>query len=209
MQASNTPWKFVVLEGIDGVGKTSIGKALSATLCAHYYKTPPSIFEQFTIRDARSREISLRQYIDLSAYQDPHCRFLFYLFTLVKASQEIRELLRTAHVVCDRYLSSALVYHWALHEELEWVDVSWLPILRPDHEYLLVIDDESKLRERLRNRNESRTDEVLENNTQYLRQVQAKYRKLRLREVDTAQESVEVIVERLAKEVLYGCSDLV
>lgn len=194
-----------MLEGVDGVGKTTIGKALSRFLGAHYYKTPPGIFERFATYDDNGEQISLRQYVDNSTYQIPHYRFLFYIFALIKASQEIEELLQTAHVVCDRYLSSTLAYHWVLNKELERIDLSWLPILRPDHEYLLVIDDEFEHKRRISARShDTRTDSAIEANFQYIRLVQNKYRDFGLVEIDTSKNSIEAIVERLAEDILYG-----
>lgn len=149
MDKNASPHYFIAIEGIDGVGKSTVAKALCRELNAFYYKTPPAIFESFSISTVTGESLSLRKYVDTAAYSSPHSRFLFYLYTLTEASREIRSLLSKHIIVCDRYLSSTLAYHQTLAPELKGVDISWLDILKPDYEYLLTINNIDELERRL------------------------------------------------------------
>ena len=92
--------KFILLEGGDGVGKSSCAIEIAKAINGIYYKTPPPIFD------------SLRQPIDDT--KDYSLRFYYYLTGVIYSSKEISELLKTTHVVCDRYLYTTIAYHEAL-----------------------------------------------------------------------------------------------
>jgi thymidylate kinase len=144
---------------------------------------------------------SLRTFIDELAFTLPHARFLFYLLGLVKATQEIQDLLLSGHVVADRYLSSTLAHHWAIDPNLKKADLSWLSILKPDLEFLLVIHDRKEHERRISERTGVRSDFLLESDRDYLFQVQEQFIELNLIQVDVSHRSVEIIVDELVKQV--------
>ena len=89
-------FKFILFEGIDGSGKTSLAKELAKRINGTYYYNPPEIIRH------------LRSYADNS---NPEIRFQYYLLGNYIADMEIRELLQKNHVVCDWYVFSTIAYH--------------------------------------------------------------------------------------------------
>lgn len=88
---------FYVIEGVDGVGKTTMAKLLVKHLEGIYYKTPP---EPYASRYFEFDGTNTRK------------RFEFFLESIVYASQEIRLLLKEGiSVVADRWIWTTLAYH--------------------------------------------------------------------------------------------------
>ena len=82
--------KFLVIEGVDGAGKTSIAQALVKSVGVRYFKTPGEHYG------------GIRKYVDESA--SPAAKFFYYISSVLNASDQISKALQTSHVVCDRYL---------------------------------------------------------------------------------------------------------
>lgn len=101
---------FVVIEGINGTGKTSVGRRLAQELAGSFYSTPPGSLA------------SIRKWID--SYAMVECRYIFYLTALALAAKEIRQLLNHGSVVCDRYLQSTIAYHRALGLPEEFLEIA-------------------------------------------------------------------------------------
>ncbi|AWY01096.1 hypothetical protein A8139_14740 [Marinomonas primoryensis] len=105
---------LIVIEGLDGVGKSTIAKALSTRLNADFLSTPdPSLRE--------ARKIIDKEYDDT-----PLARQLFYTSSVVHLSEKIKHLKEQGKVaVVDRYWLSTQVYHsWkcgGLHFQLSEV----------------------------------------------------------------------------------------
>jgi thymidylate kinase len=94
---------FLVIEGLDGAGKSSVAAAAAALLDGTCLKTPPD-----PMRDALPQ---------VDAVADPQTRLL-YLLAGVSLTSQLVQAERTARaVVCDRYLYSALAYTGALDPE--------------------------------------------------------------------------------------------
>ena len=109
---------FIVIEGLDGVGKTTVSNLLAKRLGGVAYKTPPNIFQK------------IRKVISL---KNPKFRFYFFLLSLFLASIEISILKRKQHVICDRYLYSTIAYHKAASVNVFSRFSFWKRfILRPD-----------------------------------------------------------------------------
>lgn len=85
---------FVVIEGLDGTGKSSLAEALARSLGADYVRTPPVEYEP--IRDIVHNQ------------ESPYGRFLFYLSSVVYASERISESRHNGVVVCDRFHYTSL-----------------------------------------------------------------------------------------------------
>ncbi|MDO6505539.1 deoxynucleoside kinase [Colwellia sp. 4_MG-2023] len=113
---------FIVIEGLDGVGKSTITQALAETIDAEVLSTPGKQFKK------------IREQLE-SIYQDNHqARQLFYMSTVVSVSEQVRELVNKGkNVIVDRYWLSTQVYHqWkSENNHFELVDVA-NRILIPD-----------------------------------------------------------------------------
>lgn len=121
------PNKFVVLEGIDASGKTTVARLLANYLHAVYYATPPGEL------------LARRESIDLNACHDDHYRF--YLDGIRRASTEIWTLLSEGQsVVGDRYWASTYVYHLVMGANISREDFK--NIVLPDMTVLLTVSPE-------------------------------------------------------------------
>lgn len=122
--------KFITIEGLKGSGKTSVSLALAEQLGAHWYTTPPALFRP--IRDAVEEQAA------------PYARYLYYFAGIVHASAEIRLILASQPVVCDKFLATMLAYSRA-----SGMDVPTPPpsvVIEPDYTFLLHVPDEVRHR---------------------------------------------------------------
>ncbi len=116
---------FIVLEGIDGSGKSTIAKMLAERLHAEHYATPPKKF------------LEKREEIDLSASPEDH--YHFYLAGIHQSSAEISKMLQNEKtVVVDRYWVSTLVYHLVMGAKVDIEDFQG--IILPDVTILLTVN---------------------------------------------------------------------
>lgn len=99
--------RLITIDGIDATGKTTLAINLSERISGIYYKTPGKTSKKE------------RKYFDL-----PHIsvqeRFNFYSGTLQEDILEISKFLKTwKNVVCDRFISSTIVHHKAMDENID------------------------------------------------------------------------------------------
>lgn len=177
---------FVVLEGLSGSGKTTIGEILSEKIDGVFYKTPAAIFR------------SARDLIDREA--DITARFLFYLGGIVQSSVEISKIQEQKSVVCDRFILTTLCYHRALGAKICFTDETFESTLKmPDYTFLITCDEKERLG-RLYHRGLTYNDRIerrFDIETRYLKE----YRKYSLAEIDNSsndpERAVNAILERM------------
>ncbi len=87
--------KFLVIEGCNGVGKSTITEYLSARAGATTFHYPPEF-------------VSFRRDAHLDERLAPVPRLVYYLAATLHLSDLVRAQLRQSHVICDRYLASPL-----------------------------------------------------------------------------------------------------
>ncbi|CED59517.1 Thymidylate kinase-dTMP kinase [Moritella viscosa] len=113
---------FIVIEGLDGVGKSTITKALATAIDAVVLTTPGDNFK------------GIRDQLEV-IYQDNHqARQLFYMSTVVSISEQVRDLIsKGKNVIVDRYwLSTQVYHHWKSdNSHFELLDVE-KTLLVPD-----------------------------------------------------------------------------
>lgn len=171
---------FIVLEGLSGCGKTTIGKILSEKLGAFFYKTPASLFNP------------IRPIIDEKA--DLMSRFLFYLAGIAQSSAEIKQLCEKQHVVCDRYLDTTMCYHKAMGVPVD------LLVCRPENFFskpaatFLILCDQKERIKRLFKRGLTYND-MIERTSGIEEKFFSEYKKRQLIEVDNSSNSPNVAVD--------------
>ncbi len=111
---------FLVVEGLDGTGKSTLAAALAAHLGAALLRTP-------------SNELgAVRPVVDAAFAASPVATQLFYGATVVHASDRARALLaQGTPVVIDRYWLSTLVYAACRDAHVDLGPVEPV-LLRPD-----------------------------------------------------------------------------
>ena len=88
-------YKFLVIEGCNGVGKSTIADYLSARGGALSFHYPPEF-------------VSFRRDVALDESLAPLPRLAYYLAATLHLSDLVRAQLTQSHVICDRYLASPL-----------------------------------------------------------------------------------------------------
>jgi thymidylate kinase len=162
--------RFIVIEGIDGSGKSAVARLLAERLGASCYETPPPPFT------------CIRHHIDTNASVEVH--HLFYLAAVLHASDEIRVLLRTQDVVCVRYVMTTVVYHSVLGSTLQ-LDVESLPLVEPDYTFLLHVTDEAERQRRIEQRRLKTVADALLDNADLRQHLIIEYEKLSVIHIDT------------------------
>ena len=87
--------KFLVIEGCNGVGKSTITEYLIARTGASSFHYPPEF-------------VSFRRDVHLDESVAPLPRLVYYLAATLHLSDLVRAQLTQGHVICDRYLASPL-----------------------------------------------------------------------------------------------------
>jgi len=134
--------KIVVLEGLNGVGKTTIGTKICERLGGDLVKTPSSLFSESRLK------------VDESA--DLLARFLFYIAGTYQASIDVINNTKSSLVVFDRYFYSTLCSHRALGLQVEIPKFVVFP--KPDHVFLIVCGQTERIK-RMTNRGMSINDQ--------------------------------------------------
>ena len=147
--------KLIVLEGIDGVGKTSVAAALKERLCQYGEKAV--IYEECEDKNSGFNIIKpfIRENVSV------HASLFFYLASAIYKSEVIQQILKKSWVICDRYIYSTIAYH-----KVRGVDVTSLlslqklPILFPDFYFLLIVKEDIRMK-RIKARGNSDKDDMM------------------------------------------------
>ncbi|MER7784347.1 thymidylate kinase (plasmid) [Streptomyces albidoflavus] len=140
---------FIVLEGVSGIGKTTLATALRDRLSATTLHTLPAPHDSWSV----TVHTALR----------PLPQFAFYLSGLLHASDLIRQARALGPVVADRYVSSMTACLATVHRvPVETVAERLLPfreyLVEPTRTFYLTCTEE-KLRERLTTKQDTKADD--------------------------------------------------
>lgn len=178
---------FVVIEGVDGTGKTSVASRLAVRLSGACGRTTSCSTPTGVFRDMRGR-------VDSTDRAELH--YYYYLASVLQASQEIREMLAVQSVVCDRYIFSTQAYHRAAGVDV--LPLESLKFVRPDAAFFLTTREDVR-QKRLRARTAGVSEWDLDPNSADSRfdRVEREFRQMGLTEIDTTFATVDEVVERV------------
>lgn len=175
---------FISLDGVDGVGKTTVAKLLAADGSFQYYKSPAGPFAQ------------LRKEID--AHATPLERYCFYRLATQFDSTQISQLLETNSVVCDRYIASTVAYHIAMDARIRVIHDD-AELLKPH--FAVLLGARSEVRDkRILERAKVLSDVKLEGDSTLLDRVAEIFMSFSLIYIDTsdiAAEKVAIAIKRI------------
>ena len=145
--------RLIVIEGLDGTGKSTLISSLCKQLDATLISTPPEMF------DSRISEGELREFFDAT---EQSRRREYYRSANFLASELALIALEKSHVIMDRYWPSTAAFSAMDESNPEWEELGTFPkgFVRPDTIILLTVSEEER-ENRLKNRGELRTDEEI------------------------------------------------
>ena len=179
---------FVTIDGVDGVGKTTVAQLLASEGALHYYKSPSGAFAQ------------LRKEVDNHAI--PIERYCFYRTATQYDSVQIGQLLKTTSVVCDRYIASTVAYHIAMDARIRVVH-SDDGLLKPDFAFLLGARSEIRDK-RILERAKVLSDAKLEGDSALLDRVAQIFMSFGLIHIDTSDITAEEVAAEIKHMILRG-----
>lgn len=133
---------LIVIEGLDGSGKSTVSKILAMKLNANLLTTPGT-----DLKDTRKQ-------LDTIFKNNPKARQLFYMSTVLNVSDDAQALIASGqHVVVDRYWLSTQVYHcWMTNGQHYLLHEIESELLKPDLTVYLDLPLNERIK-RISNRN--------------------------------------------------------
>lgn len=183
----NPQHRFISIDGVDGVGKSTVAKLLVADGTYHYHKSPSGEFAR------------LRAEVDLHATPLEH--YCFYRLSSQHDSTQVAELLRTTSVVCDRYIASTAAYHFAMDPRIREIHEE-STLLIPHFAFLLEARSDVR-KDRMAKRATITSDAALERNGAFLDRVNEVFQTLGLISIDTSDITAEEVVVTI-KNIIAG-----
>lgn len=133
--------KLIVLEGIDGVGKTTLARLLQQSLL----RKGISVLRYEEVEKKRVGFNRLKPFVKTSVPID--ASLYFYLASAIDKSRRIEALLRKHWVICDRYVYSTIASHAARGADVSLLPpLQRLPLLKPDFFFLITVADGIRLK---------------------------------------------------------------
>lgn len=196
--------KFVVVEGIDNVGKTTLSKSIVEKIGdnAIYLKTPVEpFFTKCKNFDLRNNSESLKE------------RFELFVAGMKYSSVIVEEYREEGKVVIvDRWIWTTLAYHFAKDDILySSFQNKWEKIVQslstPDANYFIIVSDISKWKERQAEKRLSYGDIQLVNNINLRKRIIDLFIKLNpnfevIDNSGTIKNSVDTILASLARHTI-------
>lgn len=179
-------YKLIVLEGLDCSGKTTVSEILKQRL-------HPSTVLRFPDRSTAIGSVInkfLKKEISLSS----HTAHLLYSANRYEKAEEMKELLKHSHVICDRYWLSGAVYSEAKGLDYEWSKNS--DRLLPEVDNLFFIDVPAKETSKRKGFGEEAHDKI-----EFQERVYATYKKHLFMEGGVAIDGMKS-PEEIAEEIL-------
>jgi len=135
--------KFVVFEGIDGVGKSTIMEGIKTRLeqAGVSVVSFQGLCEPFRLIRNEIRDVD-----------NVAARYFFYIASNLALSAQVKDLLKTNWVLCDRYVYSTQAYHLARGFRSP-INIGELDLVLPDFAFFVVVSDEASRQRRLKSRN--------------------------------------------------------
>lgn len=182
---------LITIEGVDGVGKSTITKMLSDRIEAIAIQTPSKnlIKQRELIEDSNNRKE----------------KFNFYINSIIHQQEEIKNLLLLSSVVCDRYTHSTFAYQWPVDKDLP-VSINNFSqkIRKPDYSFLLIADMKER-NERIKTREQktgiiSKNDYLLDAisiaETRYLKMTE-------LFQIDTSNKTTSEVCDLIFERISH------
>lgn len=179
---------FISLDGVDGVGKTTVAKLLATDESFQYHKSPAGPFAQ------------LRKEID--AHATPLERYCFYRMATQFDSAQISQLLETNSVVCDRYIASTAAYHIAMDARIRVIHND-TGLLKPHFAFLLSARSEIRDK-RILERAKVLSDVKLEGDSTLLDRVAEIFMSFGLVYIDTSDITAGEVATAIKRIVAQG-----
>jgi len=195
---------FVVIEGIDGSGKTTVAKKLAE----EFSKLGRKVYVTYEPTDTKYGMV-VKECVD---FGDPFMITLAFALDRALHTHEIRKKISEGYdVICDRYFYSTLAYEGAmlsekmdLDEALNWIEeIHKYIVMEPDHVFLLDVEPRTGLG-RIESRKTSSIIKFFEKE-RFLEKVRNIY--LRIAEkygmkIIDGSKNVDEIIKEIMKEIL-------
>lgn len=138
--------KFIVFEGLNGAGKSSLAKAVAQNLNGHYIASPHQDITQ------------LRTAMDEASLP---AHFFYYMLGNILISDDIKKNMMEKIVICDRYTDSTLARHEVLGLKVKNFDLEQFNLHKPDLSFFIYCE-ETERRKRIDGRGKKNKWDLLD-----------------------------------------------